>query len=242
MWIREADAHNVVSMQQRCSASNATPTLFGTASPCFRATCISHPLLIVIPLRKRNENADGNGSGYKRTKNSLEEDCVLDLSQSRFLDPDLTIKDFTQDVAFLVFGDPGLVLIAGAAAESVEGSFAEFEFRGRIIIFCEQLPRTKMAMMHAVENLVMSDNRQERQSSPTLTTHIPFHAAISVATPIRNPIADRALQSRPALLRVMSMAATRPAMIPATLRPRAKITRGRLPLQILQRMKLRCAW
>src|SRR5882757_3321402 len=75
-----------------------------------------------------------------------------------------------------------------------------------------------------------------------LTTHMPFHAAIRVAMPMKNPMNDSTLHARPALLRVIRIAAMMPPTIPPTPRPRAKITRGRLPLQIVHRMKLGCAW
>ena len=66
---------------------------------------------------------------------------------------------------------------------------------------------------------------------------MPFHAAMSVATPTMNPIAERILQDRPALLSVTSTAAMIPPTMPPTPRPRANMTRGRLPLQMVQRMK-----
>ena len=75
---------------------------------------------------------------------------------------------------------------------------------------------------------------------PKLTIHIPFHAQMSVATPIRNPMADKTLQPRPAWLSVIRIAATMPPMIPPTPRPRANMTRGLLPLQIVHRMKFGC--
>lgn len=70
------------------------------------------------------------------------------------------------------------------------------------------------------------------------TTHIPFQAAMRVETPIKNNNDDRTRQARPALLRVRMMAVTRPAMMVPTPSPRAKTTRGRLPLQMVHRMKL----
>jgi hypothetical protein len=71
---------------------------------------------------------------------------------------------------------------------------------------------------------------------------MPFQAAISVEIPMRKPMMERTRQARPALLRVMRMAAMKPPTMPAMPRPRAKMTRGRLPLQMVQRMKLGCAW
>ena len=79
---------------------------------------------------------------------------------------------------------------------------------------------------------------QLSESESILTTHMPFHAAISVATPIMKPMAESTRQPRPALLRHMRMAQMIPPIMPATPRPRAKMTRGLLPLQMVQRMKL----
>lgn len=67
---------------------------------------------------------------------------------------------------------------------------------------------------------------------------MPFQAAMSVEMPMTKPINERTLQARPALLRVRRMATMRPATMPPMPKPRAKMTRGRLPLQIVQRMKL----
>ncbi len=75
-----------------------------------------------------------------------------------------------------------------------------------------------------------------------LTTHMPFHAAIKVAIPMKKPMAERALQPRPAELRVRNTAQRRPPEMPPTPRLRAKRTRGGLPLQIVYRIKLGCAW
>ncbi len=100
-----------------------------------------------------------------------------------------------------------------------------------------------MTMVHAVKDLQPFSGRLSMEAFPgLLTTHIPFQAQIKVATPIMKPIADKTLQPRPALLRVMRTAATIPPTIPPTPRPRAKMTRGRLPLQMVHRMKLGWAW
>jgi hypothetical protein len=72
----------------------------------------------------------------------------------------------------------------------------------------------------------------------TLTTHIPFHAATRVEKPRRNKITGKTLQARPALLNVRRMSVTIPAMMRNMPSPRAKMTRGLLPLQIAWRTKL----
>lgn len=67
---------------------------------------------------------------------------------------------------------------------------------------------------------------------------MPFQAAMSVEMPMNQPRKGRTRQPRPACDRVMRRSARKPAKIPKMPRPRAKMTRGRLPLQIVQRMKL----
>lgn len=71
---------------------------------------------------------------------------------------------------------------------------------------------------------------------------MPFHAATKVAMPTNQPIAAKALKPRGALLKVSSVAAAKPNRIVLTPRPRAKMTRGRLPLQMVQRMKFGWDW
>ena len=95
-------------------------------------------------------------------------------------------------------------------------------------------------MMQAVKNLVKLAMLAKVlfRVVEKRTTHMPFQAAMSVATPNMKPMAESALQPRPALLRVMSIAEMIPPRIPATPRPRAKMTRGLLPLQMVHRMKL----
>lgn len=68
------------------------------------------------------------------------------------MDPDFAIKNFTDEVAFLVFGDPGFVFVAIGAAESVERTFAHIH-GGFVVVLGEKLPWAEMAMMHAVEDL-----------------------------------------------------------------------------------------
>ena len=80
--------------------------------------------LIVVAFREGTEYPHRYGSDDQCTSESLQEDGVLDLPESRLLNPDFAIKDLTHDVAFLVLGDPGLVFVAVGAAERVEGTFA----------------------------------------------------------------------------------------------------------------------
>ena len=87
-----------------------------------------------------------------------------------------------------------------------------------------------------------SQGRMCRWCMPWRTTHMPFHAAISVEVPMKKPIMEMARHARPALLSVRMMATSRPAIMPKMPSPRAKMTRARLPLQMVQRTKLGCAW
>ena len=117
--------------------------------------------LVVTSLRECDEDTDGNSSDYKRTEDGLKKDGVLDLPQSRFLDPHFPIQDFAENVAFLVLGNPWFVFIAVAATESVEGTLAEFEAGGRVVVLRKELPRSEMTMVHAMEDLTLSDDVQE---------------------------------------------------------------------------------
>lgn len=80
--------------------------------------------LKVVAFRESTEYPNRDGRDDQRTSKTLQEDGVLDLPESRLLDPDLAIEDLTDDVAFLVFGDPGFVFVAVVAAKSVERTFA----------------------------------------------------------------------------------------------------------------------
>lgn len=131
---------------------------FGRASPASDA-CMSdstqryaeHMHLIVVAFGKCTKYSHGNRSDDQCTSKGLHEDGVLDLTKSGLLDPDFAIKNFTDDVAFLVFGDPGLVFVTVGAAESVERAFAHIQ-RGFIVVLGEKFPWAEMAMVHAVED------------------------------------------------------------------------------------------
>lgn len=106
-----------------------------------------------VSFRNGNEDAHRDSCNDKSASDSLEEDGVLNLAQSRLLYPDLTIEDFSEDVPFLILGDPRLIFVAISAAEAVEGGFAHFE-GCCVIVFGEELPGTEMAVVHAMKNLV----------------------------------------------------------------------------------------
>lgn len=90
--------------------------------------------LKVVAFWESAENPYRDGRDDQRTAKSLQEDGVLDLPESRLLDPDLAIKDLADDVAFLVFGDPGFVFVAVGAAKGVEGTFA-YIHRCFVVVF-----------------------------------------------------------------------------------------------------------
>ena len=215
--------------------------------PCTPSTTIR--IFSIIPaFRRGDENPHRNRRDDQCPAQGLHENRVLHLPQRRFLDPDLPVKDLTDHVALVVSSHPRLVLVAVAAAHAVE-RFLQFHVPPFVIVVGKQFPRPEMTVMHAVKNLTKKKhsgsadtfslfaNHHRRDGITSLTTHIPFHAAISVDTPIKSPTADKTRHPRPALLKTSRMPVMIPATIPPIPNPRAKITRGRLPLQMLQRMK-----
>lgn len=82
-----------------------------------------HMHLIVVAFWECTEDSHRDGSDDQSTSKSLHEDSILDLPKSRLLDPDFPIKDFTDDVAFLILGDPRFVFVTVGAAESIKGTF-----------------------------------------------------------------------------------------------------------------------
>ena len=80
--------------------------------------------LVVATFWDSTEDPHRDGRDDQRTSDSLQEDGVLDLPKSWLLDPDFAIQDFADDVPFLVFGNPGFVLVAVGAAKGVERTFA----------------------------------------------------------------------------------------------------------------------
>jgi hypothetical protein len=87
-----------------------------------------------------------------------------------------------------------------------------------------------------------SQGRRWRWCIPWRTTHMPFHAAMRVEIPMMRRMIGSTRHPRPAELNVMRRSARIPRRINEIPRPRAKMTRGRLPLQMVQRMKLGWAW
>ena len=71
---------------------------------------------------------------------------------------------------------------------------------------------------------------------------MPFHAAIKVEKPRMSRMSGRTLHARPAQLSVMMISATMAPRMRKMPKPLANRTRGRLPLQMAQRMKFGWAW
>lgn len=77
--------------------------------------------LVEVAFWNENEDDHKDGRTDKGTKTSLEEDGVLNLAQGGFLDPDLAVEDLSDDIALLIFRDPGLIFVAvGTAPQCVQ--------------------------------------------------------------------------------------------------------------------------
>ena len=61
-----------------------------------------------------------DGPDNKGGDESLEENGVLDLTKSGFFNPNFTVKDFADDIALLILGDPGFIFIAVARSQGIE--------------------------------------------------------------------------------------------------------------------------
>ena len=69
----------------------------------------SSPHLEVVALGDGAEDADGHGGDDEGTDDGLDEDGVLDLAESRFLNPDFAVKHLSDNIALLISGDPWLI-------------------------------------------------------------------------------------------------------------------------------------
>ena len=74
-------------------------------------------------MRQRHKDTDTHAGDEKSAKQSLDEDGILNLSEGRLLDPNLTVEHLADEIPFLVPGNPRLILIAVARSETVEGAF-----------------------------------------------------------------------------------------------------------------------
>lgn len=80
----------------------------------------------------------------------MDEDGVLDLTQSRFLDPPLPIQDLADDVTLLIPRDPGLILETVVRLEGQVGDIVELN--GGVVLVLEQLPWSKVTVVQAMED------------------------------------------------------------------------------------------
>lgn len=98
------------------------------------------------------ENTSQNTRTEESTEDSLDEDRVLDLAQRGLLDPNLTVKDFADDVALLVSCNPRLIFVAvGAVADKRLLRYVLGLDTVRVVIG-EEFPRSQVAVVHAVQD------------------------------------------------------------------------------------------
>ena len=112
---------------------------------------ISH----IPAFRNNNEDSCDNPSNEERDENGLKKDHILNLSQSRLLNPNLAIKDFADDVALLILDNPRGILVRVGGLNTIDRLTHTIAFAIGILVdlrICKQLPGSKVTMMHAVEN------------------------------------------------------------------------------------------
>ena len=73
-----------------------------------------------ISFRYCNEETHRDGGDDKRTSKGLDEDGILNLAESWFLDPNLTIENLTDHVSFLILSNPWFVFVAVTSAHRVK--------------------------------------------------------------------------------------------------------------------------
>ena len=103
-----------------------------------------------------DENCRKNPAEQERHKHTLDKDSILNLSQRRLLNPDLTIKDLAHDIPLLILNNPRLVLVRLARPSRIQARLLALGFR-----VLEELPWAQVTVVHAVENdthaLIRSD-------------------------------------------------------------------------------------
>lgn len=107
---------------------------------------------IEVARRDRKEDCSQDQAAKNSTKYRLDEDCILNLSKSRLLDPGFAIEDLPDTVTLLVLGNPGLCLVAVVAVEAVEGVIFAFHLAGCFVFILKQLPRPEVSVVHAVKD------------------------------------------------------------------------------------------
>ena len=78
---------------------------------CENDSGLDRTLSVEVPLWHRAEDSDSYRRQDEGAESSLQEDCVLNSSERRLLDPDFAVKHFSDDITFRVAGDPGLIFI-----------------------------------------------------------------------------------------------------------------------------------
>lgn len=110
---------------------------------------------VEVAVRHSAEDPDNDERDDSGTEDRLNENGVLDLTQGRLLDPDLSVEDLADYIALLVLSDPWLILVTVAGSmgcETVERVALQIDACSRLVIGSEQFPRTEMAMMHTVQD------------------------------------------------------------------------------------------
>jgi hypothetical protein len=108
-----------------------------------------------VALWECAEDSCRDGRKDEGAEDGLEEDGVLDLSESWLLDPDFAVEDLADEIALLVFGHPWLVFPAVArvlGCMTLERIGLHVDTIG-LVLGREQLPWSEMTVVHTVENL-----------------------------------------------------------------------------------------
>ena len=79
-------------------------------------------MLESVAFRNRTEHTDYDGSDNECYNDSLQEDGVLNLSESWLLNPHFTVEYFADNISLLVLHNPWLVFIAVTRTEAVKGT------------------------------------------------------------------------------------------------------------------------
>ena len=129
-------------------AEKISSNLVGKVSP---VTLNGHPLnncLVEVAVRDGAKDADNDAGKYQGSQDRLNENGILNLTKSWLLDPDLAIKDLTNDVAFLVLGNPGLIFEAVRIVgdQALGRHFASLDGVGRFVVG-KELPRANVTVV-----------------------------------------------------------------------------------------------
>lgn len=138
-----------------------------------------------ITTRHQNKDQNQQTRSKQSCQHGLHKDGVLDLPQRGLLDPDLAVKDLADNVALLVLDDPGLILVAVAAAERVKRPLAHAaavlaHHLNVALVRLEQLPRPHVPVVHAVEHHTHALVRRHQRRHPE-------HPADGAQGPIATP-------------------------------------------------------